>query len=144
MHDQAIILNLPEPLYRRARETAESLSLPLDDVLKQSIALSLPELENDLPNDLRSDLSAMSLYSDEELWNNAREKMEEDKQANLEVLAEQKKQRQLSESEKSNLNRLIEEAQYVMLRKAEVYRLLALRGYKVFSSRSFSTNSFET
>lgn len=133
MPDQNITLNLPEALYRRARKTAESLSLPLDEVLKQSIALSLPELENDLPNDLRSDLSAMSLYSDEELWNNAREKMEEDEQAELESLAELKKQRELSVREQSNLNRLIQQAEWGMLRKAEAYRLLARRGFKVFS-----------
>ena len=140
MSDQNITLNLPEALYRRVRETAESLSLPLDVVLKQSIALSLPELENDLPKDLRSDLSAMSLYSDEELWNNARGKMEEDEQAKLESLAELKKQRELSVSEQSNLNRLIHQAEWVMLRKAEAYRLLARRGNKVFSSRNFPTN----
>ena len=115
-----------------ARETAESLSLPLDDVLKQSIALSLPELENDLPKNLHSDLSVMPLFSDEELWKTARLTMDEDEQVKLEALAEIKKQRQLSESEKLNLNRLIEEAQYVMLRKAEAYRLLARRDYRVF------------
>ncbi len=83
-------MTLPEALYRRARETAESLSLPLDDVLKQSIALSLPELENDLPKDLRSDLSVLSLFSHEELWNAARSKMDEDDQSELESLAELK------------------------------------------------------
>jgi hypothetical protein len=128
MSDQNITLNLPEALYGRARETAESLSLPLDDVLKQSIALSLPELEKDLPKDLRSDLSAKSLFSDEELWHNARGKMAEDEQSELESLAELKKQRQLSDSEQSNLNRLIHQAEWVMLRKAEAYRLLARRG----------------
>jgi DNA polymerase III delta subunit len=131
---------LPEALYQRARETAESLSLPLDDVLKQSIALSLPELENDLSKDIRSDLSALSLFSDEELWNIARSKMGEDEQSELESLAELKKQRQLSITEQSKLKRLIQQAEWVMLRKAEAYRLLARRGYKVFSSRSFPTN----
>jgi DNA polymerase III delta subunit len=140
MSDQNITLTLPEALYQRARETAESLSLPLDDVLKQSIALSLPELENDLSKDLRSDLSALSLFSDEELWNIARSKMGEDEQSELESLAELKKQRQLSITEQSKLKRLIQQAEWVMLRKAEAYRLLARRGYKVFSSRSFPTN----
>lgn len=140
MPDQNITLTLPDALYRRARETAESLSLPLDDVLKQSIALSLPELENDLPKDLRSDLSAMPLFSDEELWNTARAIMNEAEQVKLETLAELKKQRELSGREQLNLNRLIHQAEWVMLRKAEAYRLLARRGYKVFSSRNFSTN----
>ena len=140
MSDQNITLTLPEALYQRARETAESLSLPLDDVLKQSIALSLPELENDLSKDLRSDLSALSLFSDEELWNIARSKMGEDEQSELESLAELKKQRQLSITEQSKLKRLIQQAECVMLRKAEAYRLLARRGYRVFSSRSFPTN----
>ena len=140
MSDQNITLTLPEALYQRARETAESLSLPLDDVLKQSIALSLPELENDLSKDLRSDLSALSLFSDEDLWNIARSKMGEDEQSELESLAELKKQRQLSITEQSKLKRLIQQAEWLMLRKAEAYRLLARRGYKVFSSRSFPTN----
>ena len=74
----------------------------------------------------------MPLFSDEELWKTARLTMDEDEQVKLEALAEIKKQRQLSESEKLNLNRLIEEAQYVMLRKAEAYRLLARRDYRVF------------
>jgi len=92
------------------------------------------ELQNDLPRDLRSDLSAMPLFSDEKLWKTARFTMDKDEQIKLEALAEIKKQRQLSESEKFNLNRLIEEAHYIMLRKAEAYRLLARRGYEVFSS----------
>jgi len=84
--------------------------------------------------DLHSDLSGMSLFSDEELWHNARDKMDEDEQSELESLAELKKQRQLYDSEQSNLNRLIHQAEWVMLRKAEAYRLLARRGYKAFSS----------
>jgi len=140
MPDQNITLTLPEALYQRARETAKSLSLPLDDVLKQSIALSLPELENDLPYDLRSDLSALALLSDEELWNIARGKMGEDEQSELESLAELKKQRHLSAIEQSKLNHLIQQAESVMLRKAEAFRLLARRGYKVFSAKNFSTN----
>ena len=94
---------------------------------------SKPKLENDLPKDLHSDLLALQFFSDEDLWNTARYTMNKDEQIKLEALAEIKKQRQLSESEKLNFNRLIEEAQYTMLRKAEAYLLLARRGYKVFS-----------
>jgi hypothetical protein len=90
------------------------------------------KLENDLPKDLRSDLSVLSLFSDEELWDTARSKMNDDEQSELESLAELKKQRQLSDSEQSNLNRLIHQAECVILCKAEAYRLLARRGYKVF------------
>lgn len=98
------------------------------------------KLENELPKDLRSDLSALSLFSDEALWNVARDKMDGEEQSGLESLAELKKQRQLSVIEQSNLNRLIQQAESVILHKAEAYRLLARQGYKVFSLKNFSTN----
>jgi hypothetical protein len=90
-----------------------------------------------LSKDLRSDLSAMPLFSDEELWNTARFSMDGDEQVELESLAELQKQRQLSESEKLNLNRLMEEAQYVMLRKAEAYVCWLVVAIKCFHQKIF-------
>ena len=39
---------MPEIAYERVRETATASSLSFDEVLAQSLALSLPELERDL------------------------------------------------------------------------------------------------
>ncbi|MFQ5859345.1 MAG: hypothetical protein ACE5LU_27405 [Anaerolineae bacterium] len=101
--------------------------------MTQSIALSLPELENDLPPDIRSELAAMPLLSDTELWNIANSTMDESQQARLEALAELQKHQPLTEVERSTLAQLMDEAHQVMLRKAEAYRLLARRGHTVFA-----------
>ena len=59
--------------------------------------------------------------------------MDEWKQARLKDLAEAQKHRSLTPAEQSDLTQLLDEAERVMLRKAEAYRLLARRGYAVFS-----------
>ena len=133
MPAQTVTLTLPEPLYERAKETAQAVDRSLEQVLTQSIALSLPALETDLPPDVRSELVALPLLSDDELWAVARSRMDESKQAHLEDLAEAQKHRLLTPAEQSDLTRLMDEAERMMLRKSEAYRLLARRGHAVFS-----------
>ncbi len=134
MTEQTITVTLPGALYERAKETAEAFSLSVEEAVTQFIALSLPPLEKDLPPNLRSDLKALPLFSDAELWQIAHGTMDEEQQTQLETLAELRKHRPLSETEHATLAHLMEEAQRVMLRKAEAYRLLARRGHHVFAS----------
>lgn len=101
-------------------------------MLAQSIALSLPALERELSPNIRSELAALPLLSDTELRSIADSAMEEEGQVRLEDLAELQKRRPLSAAEQSVLAQLMEEAQRIMLRKAEAYRLLARRGHAVF------------
>jgi hypothetical protein len=133
MSVHAITLSLPEPLYQRAREVAQVADRPLEQVLTQSIALSLPALESDLPATIRSELAALPLLSDAKLWAIARSFMDKRKQARLQILAEAQKHRSLTLVEKAELSQLMNEAELVMLRKAEAYHLLARRGHSVFS-----------
>lgn len=131
---QTVTLTLPGAVYERAKETAQSVNRPLEDILVQSIALSLPPLEEDIPSPLRMELSALSLLGDEALQAIARSRMDSEQQARLESLAEAQKQRSLTSEEEAVLTDLMSEAERVMLRKAEAYRLLAQRGYDVFPS----------
>jgi hypothetical protein len=127
-----VTVALPDALYERARETAAMASISLEQALTQFIALSLPMLEDDLPAAMRSELAVLPLKSDAELWQIANSMMSEEQQDQLEALAEQKKSSPLTEAEQAALTHLMEHAQHLMLRKAEAYRLLARRGYKVF------------
>lgn len=129
---QTITLKLPGAVYERAKETAQSVNRPLEDVLVQSIALALPPLEEDIPSPLRMELSALSLLGDEALQAIAHSRMDSEQQAELEALAEAQKHRPLTSDEQTTLADLLSEAERVMLRKAEAYRLLAQRGYDVF------------
>lgn len=133
MSDRTITLTLPDALYERARETAKTSHRSLEDVLTQSIAISLPPLENDLPPEIRSEFAALSLLSDAELLKIAKSTMAKAKQKRLERLADLQKQRQLKEAEQRELQQLFNEGKRVMLRKAEAFRLLGRRGYTVFS-----------
>ena len=132
MRDRTITVTLPETLYERIRETATASSMSFDEALAQSIALSIPALERELSPDIRSELAALALMSDDKLRGIADSTMDEGGQARLEDLAEIQKQRSLSTSEQSDLEQLIEHAQRLMLRKAEAYRLLARRGHEIF------------
>ncbi len=134
MSGRTIAVTLPEAVYERARETAEVSSLSVQQVLAQSIALSFPELEDDLPPEIRSELATLSLRSDTELRSIANSRMDQDKQIRLEDLAELLEHRALTEAEQSELARLMDEAERVMIRKAEAYRLLARRGHAVFDT----------
>ena len=133
MPAQTVTLTLPEPLYERAKETAHAADRSLEQVLNQSIALSLPALETDLPPDIRSELVSLPLLSDDELWAFAHSTMDERQQDRLQELAEVQKHRSLTSAEQSDLAQLMDNAERVMLHKAEAYRLLARRGYEVFS-----------
>lgn len=134
MPARAVTVNLPEVVYERIRVTAEATARSIQEVVAQAIALALPPLEEDLSPKLRSELAALAVLSDEELWNLTKRPMAEDKQTQLEALAELKKKRPLTPPEQSALDDLMEEAHRTMLRRAEVYRTLAHRGYQVFAS----------
>ena len=66
--------------------------------------------------------------------------MDQDQQTLLRDLAEAQKHRSLTSDEQSDLDKLMNKAERVMLRKAEAYRLLARRGYTVFSPPNSSTD----
>jgi hypothetical protein len=138
MSGHTITVTLPEVLYERVKITAEASARSVEDVCAQSIALSLPELEGDLPSEVQSALAALPLLSDAELEHIAHSHMTEAQQERLETLAEVQKQRPLTGAEESTLTQLMEEAQRLMLCKAEAYRLLARRGHAIFSSSSAS------
>ncbi|MSQ48030.1 MAG: hypothetical protein EXR78_06520 [Deltaproteobacteria bacterium] len=134
MSGRTITVTLPDVLYARVKITADASSRSVEEVCAQSIALSLPELEEDLPGEARSELAALSLLSDAELEKLAHSSMSEEQQARLETLSEIQKQRPLTAPEEAMLIQLMGEAQRLMLCKAEAYRLLARRGHAVFSS----------
>ena len=133
MPARAVTVNIPEVVYERLRETSEATARSIQEVLAHAIALSLPPLEEDLSTEIRAELAGLVMLSDEELRDLAKRPMAEDKQAELEALAQLQKKRVLTPPEQSSLERLMEEAQRVMLRRAEVYRTLAQRGYQVFA-----------
>ena len=69
--------------------------------------------------------------NDDELWQIARDEMDETKQDRLELLIEARKERDLTDKEESQLTALLGEGDLIMLKKAESYRLLTRRGHVI-------------
>ncbi|OQY43266.1 MAG: hypothetical protein B6242_14985 [Anaerolineaceae bacterium 4572_78] len=134
MLEQTITITLPNTVYDRIRETATITTMSFESVLRQFLKHALPKLEDDLPPDARAMLLKLPLHSNDALWKIARCSFDEDKQIEIELLAELQKHQDLTHDEQTKLNQLMHEAQSFMLYKAEACRLLAWRGYPVFSS----------
>ncbi|MDM8544550.1 hypothetical protein QUF90_26020 [Desulfococcaceae bacterium HSG9] len=134
MNEQTVKVTLPNSVYDRIRMTAQASSLTAEEVIKQSVTLLLPAFESDMPLHLRLSLAGLALLDDIQLWKAANTVMHESRQIQLEKLAELQKHRSLTKIEHRELDKLTEEAQQIMLYKAEARRLLAQRGHTVFAS----------
>ncbi len=132
MNEQTITVTLPDSVYDRIRTTAQATSLTSEEVIKQSVTLLLPAFESDIPLNIRSNLTKLSLLNDIQLWKVANSVMKDSLQTRLEELAEFQKRHTLTENEQAELDNLMNEAQQTMICKAEARRILAQRGHIVF------------
>ena len=83
MSEQTIKVTLPDSIYDRVRKTAQSTSLSLEEVIKQSIILLLPAFESEIPPESRSNMAKLPLLNDIQLWKTANYKMDESRQIML-------------------------------------------------------------
>lgn len=125
---QTVTLQIPEYIYERARQVAETTDKPIETVLVEQLAeTTLPPL----PADEEAELNALSLLSDDTLWTIAREQMPSIRQERMEVLMTMNSKGTLSEAEAQELAHLVELGQKLMLRKGKAAALLTERGHKV-------------
>ena len=134
MNEQTIAVTLPNSIYDRIKATAQATALTSEEVIKQSVALLLPAFESNIQTDFRLKLTELPLLNDIQLWKTANSVMNSSKQIRLEELAELQKMQSLTEYEQSELENLMNEAQQVMLCKAEARRILAQRGHIIFKN----------
>jgi hypothetical protein len=130
---ESITIHLSDPVYQRVKQTADTMSLSLEAVITEAVSLLLPSFERDIPPVWQEDLASLALLSDTQLWKIAHQQMDAVHQLHLEQLAEMQKQQPLSPARQHELEELMQEAQHLMLSKAEAARLLAQRGHQVFS-----------
>jgi hypothetical protein len=134
MADQ-IVLVLPDDIAARARQIAETKSLPVEQVLidyLKTLSAPLPELP---PAD-QAELDALHHLSDDALWTIAREQMPDDAQTRAHALMDKNSRGTLTEAEQDELDKLVERGDRLMLRKAEAAVILKARGYP-FTQKDF-------
>ena len=127
MSTQSVTLALPESLMRRAQQTAQTLQRPLEDVLTDTLAAALPDVE-DAPLDMQADLARMAWFDERSLWTITRSQLSRSQQEQLHYLTELQSQRTLRKEEQALLEYLRREYGRVTLRKARAFALLSLRG----------------
>jgi len=113
----AVTLELPDEVYQRAQRVAQATQRPLEEVviewIRPPVQVKLPELEH-LPND--------------ELLRAARATLPPEHTQRLQELLAAQQQRSLSEDEQREAVELVEQEDFVTLRKARALFLLKQRG----------------
>ena len=123
-----IILTVPEDISTRARQIAETVARPVEQILLdhlKTLSVPLPVL----PPDTQAELDALQYLSDDALWTIASEQMPQDVQARAHVLLDRNSCGVITDAEHAELDTLVERGDRLMLRKAEAAALLRQRGY---------------
>jgi hypothetical protein len=132
---EQITLTLPEDISARVRHIAETTSQPVEQIVfdhLKSLSIQLPPLP---PAD-QAELDALHHLSDDALWTIAREQVSEDAQARAHILMDKNSRGTITETEADKLEKLVQRADRVMLRKAEAATILKERGFP-FSQKDF-------
>lgn len=120
-----LTFEVSDSLLTRAREAAEALNRPLEDVLVGALAVGLPDV-HDVPDSVRSELLQMTFFDEDSLWQIAKGEMTSAEQRELQALLDVQ-QRPLFPQEQVRLQELRESYGKGTLRKARAYALLSLR-----------------
>jgi len=130
MPSQSITLDLPEHLYQAANRLAQATQRPLSEILQDTLAHSLPPLDDVSPEE--ADLLAqMSSLDDAALWRASRAVMSEEQQHELALLLDAQAAGAITPDETERLQELMEEYGCLLVRQAHAWLLLARRGYRV-------------
>lgn len=128
MVNQAVTLNVPQHIYERAQQVAETTQQSLEAVLLHDLeAAYLPPL----PEEEQRELNALTLLSDDALWAIAREQIPSTQQERMQLLMDGNTKGTLTAAEHQELEVLVEQGQKRMLRKGKAAALLTERGYKI-------------
>lgn len=125
-----VTLTIPQYLYDRALRLAEKRALPVEEMLVHQLETTLIELPT-LPPDEQAELDALTHLSDDALWTIAREQMDAERQERMQILMEHNNMGSISPDEYTELTKLVDQGQRLMLRKGKAMALLTEHGYHI-------------
>jgi hypothetical protein len=118
-------------MYQPLLEAARAAEQPLEDVVMQSIRVGLPPDLSKVPARFRIDLRALNCLDTPVLRHVAHTALDAAKAMRYEALLVKNQREALSDEEQVQLDRLREEADLLMLRRAYAYALLKWRGQRL-------------
>ena len=108
-------VTVPEALYDRLSAQADEANRSVDELVLQNLLRSFPpEIEDDLPLHLQTELEAMAYLSDDGLWQLAQSVMNPDKVAFYDLLLDRHLAGELTLEGQEMLTQLREEADALM------------------------------
>jgi hypothetical protein len=125
-----LTIDVPDDLYQRLVERARRSNRSVRAEILDAIA-STDQEEIGLPPSLEKELAAMAEANDERLWEIGRTRLPDEYIAEIEELREKSGAGGLTSAEEDRLAWLVQEADRVMLLRAEAAALLKQRGYDV-------------
>jgi DNA polymerase III psi subunit len=128
---QSITINLSDELYSLLQRAAELAEQPVEVIVAQSLAHSLPPLLEDIPAAYQLDVYPLLTMTDAELMQELNRTFPSNGWIEYEDLLEEKKSRILTEQETKRLEKLRHEADVLALRKSYAAVLLKRRGQPV-------------
>jgi hypothetical protein len=127
MNQQPVLLQMPEELYERVRQIAESSNRSLENVLLESLEFMFGELPGQ--DDLTPEI--LETFADDQLWAVAHRPFASIQDARLRELTENSKERALNRDEQNELEMLIDAVDRYVLLRSKALLLLKQRGYDV-------------
>lgn len=125
----AVTLELPDTLYDQLKSAAELTRYPIEHLIEQSLAHTISPLLEDIPRQYQREVYPLLELDEDKLMEETRRVFPSDLWDDYEVLLGEKKERSLTDSERSRLEILRSEADILMLRKGYAALLLKRRGY---------------
>ena len=126
-----ITLHLPEGLHQRLERLAELTGQPLESLILQTLASSIPPLPDDLAPHTRAALRALETSSNDELRQLSQSMIPDEDYERVVKLREQRRDGAISPDEMIELDRLLQTADLLTLKKAYAAMLLKWRGQRL-------------
>lgn len=128
---QAVLVELPDRLYRQLEQAAKLSHQPMTKIVEQSLQHSLPPLLEEIPTEYQLDVFPLLAMSDGDLQKEARQVFDPELWAEYAALLDKKKQMALNKQEQARLDLLRRQADILSLRKGYALVLLKRRGYQL-------------
>lgn len=125
---QTFTLNLPSLLGKRIQRLAYKFQKTEQEILLNAITTALPPLVGVAPQ-LADELAELPFFNDAALWRIARSTLPEEQYNQMDELLARKGQGKIRATEQQTLDELVEQSQYLVLKRGQAAVLLQHRGY---------------
>jgi predicted transcriptional regulator len=130
MSSQTITFEVPDHLYRTMTKVAQATKQPLATILQESLARTLPPLDDVSPEEADV-LAHLSTLDDAALWQESNIMLTSEQQEALHTLLEHQSAGEITPAETEQLQALMDEYGRLLVRQSHAWLLLARRGYQV-------------